>query len=95
MKKDILKTSIFILNLFFLTCLYPQKKKKQQNNATYKIFKRLDTDHDGVISKDEAKKAKKSLIYADFQLIDTDKSQTITLKELKIISGESIEESEE
>ena len=58
------------------------------------MFKRLDTNHDGVISKEEAKKAKKSLIYADFGLIDTDKSLTITLKELQIISGESIEESE-
>lgn len=77
-----------------MTCLYPQEKKKQQNNASFKMFKRLDIDHDGVISKDEAKKARKSLIYADFELIDTDKSLTITLKELKIISGEPIEESE-
>lgn len=78
-----------------MTSLYSQEKKKHQNNATYKIFKRLDTDHDGVISKDEAKKARKSLIYADFELIDTDKSMTITLKELQIISGDSAEEEEE
>ncbi len=94
MGKSILKKSIFILCLLAMTNLYPQEKKKNQNNDTYKIFKRLDTDHDGVISKDEAKKARKSLIYADFELIDTDKSMTITLKELKIISGESVEGSE-
>lgn len=82
------------MSLLFMTYLYPQEKKKQQNNTAFKIFKRLDTDHDGVISREEAKDAKKSLIYADFELIDTDKSLTITLKELKVISGESIEESE-
>ena len=82
-------TSILILGLVPTYCSYCQKK----DSSTEKMFKRLDKDKDGAISRDEAKKAKNSLIYYDFYIIDTDKDMSISMEELKAIRNDPAEKS--
>lgn len=54
-----------------------------QRPSPEKIFKKLDSNKDGKIDKEEASKARRGNFAKNFDKIDADKDGFITLKELK------------
>lgn len=62
---------------------YAQEKKDHPRRDPEELFKKLDTDSDGKISKDEADKAEHKMLKEHFSDIDTNADGYITKEELK------------
>ena len=81
-----IKRSIFICML--VTCFaavssYAQEKKDPPKRDPEELFKKLDTDGDGKISKDEADKSEHKMIKDHFSEIDTNSDGYISKEEFK------------
>ncbi len=84
MKTQTLKTVVFIIALVFGIQVNAQSKNQNRQKPGFeKIIKKLDTNKDGLISKEEAKKGERKRISENFDKIDSDSDGFITLEELK------------
>jgi Ca2+-binding EF-hand superfamily protein len=81
MKTKIL--TVMIVSSLFTIATYAQEQTDKPKPDKEGMFKRLDTDADGKISKAEADKAEKGMIKEKFADIDTNKDEYINKEELK------------
>lgn len=84
MKIKTLKTVVFILALVFGIQANAQSKNQNKQKPDFeRILKKLDTNKDGLISKEEAKKGERKRLIENFDKIDSDSDGFISLEELK------------
>ncbi|MBX3257523.1 MAG: EF-hand domain-containing protein [Chitinophagaceae bacterium] len=81
-----IKRSIIICMLvtgFATVSSYAQERKEPPRRDPEELFKKLDTDGDGKISKDEADKAEHKMIKDHFSEMDTNADDYISKEEFK------------
>ena len=65
---------------------FVQAQQAQLERQRNEAFSRIDTDHDGGISKDEATKANDAFLISTFESIDDNKDGKLSLQELNVFS---------
>ena len=80
-KKSII--TCMLVSSFATVSLYAQEKKDHPKRDPEALFKKLDTDGDGKISKDEADKSQHKMIKEHFSEIDTNSDGFISKEEFK------------
>jgi Ca2+-binding EF-hand superfamily protein len=81
MKTKIL--TVVLMSTLFTIATYAQEQTDKPKPEKEGMFKKLDTDADGKISKAEADKAEKGMIKEKFTDIDTNKDEYIDKEELR------------
>lgn len=72
-----------LVSSFATASLYAQEKKDHPRRDPEELFKKLDTDADGKISKEEADKSEHKMIKEHFAEIDANSDGYISKDELK------------
>ena len=96
MKSNTLKITISIFSMLLCMNVYSQRQGGRQGGGDRQggdqrgqkpdaamILKKLDTNNDGVIDKEEAAKDERRVIFENFAEIDTNEDGVIDLEELK------------
>ena len=84
MKSNMLKVGVFGLGLLMIGQLSAQGKKDKRHGAPNpeRVMAHLDTSKDGLISQEEAKKAKRGRLSENFETVDGNSDGFLDIQEL-------------
>ena len=86
MKKTVIILSALAVGMLIIhdaTAQRPQRRGKGQRPTPEMVIDRLDSNEDGKLSLEEAKKGPRGRLAQNFENLDADKDGFVTLEELK------------